>query len=53
MPKHKWIFNQLGPRPFFPKRAKIGDEKMYMKRVGRNSFFPKIPEIMSRGWEEN
>ena len=29
------------------------DEKMYMKRGGRTSFFPKIPEIRIRGWEEN
>ena len=31
----------------------FGDEKMYMKRVGRTSFLPKIPEIRIRGWEEN
>ena len=29
----------------------FGDEKMFMKRGGRTSFFPKIPEIRIRGWE--
>ena len=24
---------------------------MYMKRGGRTSFFPKIPEIRIRGWD--